>query len=311
MKDMVRYRVSLGYSASSYEGRLRQLDRYISENYPGETVLTEKIVLGFIAERHDSKVSARQNRAGIARLFAEYLMSIGEDAYLLPKGYVSGRRNRFLPYIFSDHELRELFCAVDQIRNGNDIMKRCTASVMLRLIYTCGLRPGEGLRLKKENVNLESGEMLITETKLKKEQIVVLHNDMVELMRRFSLKVSLSGRDESIYFFPAQDCGAYSTSWLEEIMKCCYRKANPGIPKENLPHVRVYDLRHRFASATLCRWLDEGKDLYNMLPYLRTYMGHSSLSQTAYYIHILPENLMKSRKIDWNKLNDIIPEDEV
>lgn len=48
-----------------------------------------------------------------------------------------------------------------------------------------------------------------------------------------------------------------------------------------------------------------------MLPYLRTYMGHSSLSQTAYYIHILPENLMKSRKIDWNKLNDIIPEDEV
>ena len=39
---------------------------------------------------------------------------------------------------------------------------------MLRLIYTCGLRPGEGLRLKKENVNLESGEMLITETKLKK-----------------------------------------------------------------------------------------------------------------------------------------------
>ena len=76
MKDMVRYRVSLGYSASSYEGRLRQLDRYITENYPGETVLTEKIVLGFIAERHDSKVSARQNRAGIARLFAEYLMSI-------------------------------------------------------------------------------------------------------------------------------------------------------------------------------------------------------------------------------------------
>ena len=49
---------------------------------------------------------------------------------------------------------------------------------------------------------------------------------MVELMRRFSLKVSLSGRDESIYFFPAQDCGAYSTSWLEEIMKCCYDPVN-------------------------------------------------------------------------------------
>ncbi|MBQ7922109.1 MAG: integrase, partial [Clostridia bacterium] len=97
----------------------------------------------------------------------------------------------------------------------------------------------------------------------------------------------------------------------ENILKICYRNANPEISAERLPRVRVYDLRHRFASATLCRWLDEGKNLYNMLPYLRTYMGHKSLSQTAYYIHILPENLLKSCSIDWSKLDNIIPEDNI
>ena len=48
-----------------------------------------------------------------------------------------------------------------------------------------------------------------------------------------------------------------------------------------------------------------------MLPYLRTYMGHSSLSETAYYIHILPKNLLKSKGIDWDRLDEVIPEDDI
>jgi hypothetical protein len=45
-----------------------------------------------------------------------------------------------------------------------------------------------------------------------------------------------------------------------------------------------------------------------MLPFLRSYMGHDKLSETAYYIHILPENLIKSPGIDWDALNAILPE---
>ncbi len=311
MRDMVEYRVSLGYAAVSYENRLKQFDRYITENYPTETTLTREIVLRYVAKREGDTVSVIQNRAGIVRLFAEYLVSVGEDAYILPKNYVGGGKGRFAPHIFSDRELTDLFYEVDHIQNGRDLLKRCTASVLLRLIYTCGLRPGEGLRLKRENVNLETGEIRITETKLKKERIIVMHEDMTLLMRKYEMQVILAGREQSSYFFPNSALTAYDNTWLETILKTCYRNANPEIPAERLPRVRVYDLRHRFASATLCRWLDEGKNLYNMLSYLRTYMGHSSLSQTAYYIHILPENLLKSCNIDWSKLNNILPEDDV
>ena len=59
-------------------------------------------------------------------------------------------------------------------------------------------------------------------------------------------------------------------------------------PKE-LPRVRAYDLRHRFASVVLQGWIDEGKNLYVMLPYLRAYMGHQSFSDTVYFmVRILP-----------------------
>lgn len=72
--------------------------------------------------------------------------------------------------------------------------------------------------------------------------------------------------------------------------------------------IRVYDLRHRFASACLNRWLDRGEDLMVMLPYLRAYMGHHTLSETAYYIHILPDNLVKSPAVDWDVFNAMFPE---
>ena len=37
-----------------------------------------------------------------------------------------------------------------------------------------------------------------------------------------------------------------------------------------------------------------------MLPYLRAYMGHEKFSDTAYYIHILPERLMVSPGVQWD-----------
>ena len=48
-----------------------------------------------------------------------------------------------------------------------------------------------------------------------------------------------------------------------------------------------------------------------MLPYLRTYMGHEKFADTAYYIHILPENLLRSPGVDWNRLDAIVPGVEV
>ncbi len=75
-----------------------------------------------------------------------------------------------------------------------------------------------------------------------------------------------------------------------------------------LPSVRIYDLRHRFATAAVQRWLDDGSDLNAKLPFLRAYMGHNSFAQTAYYIHLLPANLTQSTAVDWAVFDTLIPE---
>jgi len=58
----------------------------------------------------------------------------------------------------------------------------------------------------------------------------------------------------------------------------------------------------------LVKWLNEGADLNAKLPYLSAYMGHTNFSDTAYYIHLLPENLVRSAAIDWSRFSDLIPE---
>jgi integrase len=77
---------------------------------------------------------------------------------------------------------------------------------------------------------------------------------------------------------------------------------------DNPPSVWTYDLRHCFASSRLNSLLDEGADQNNKMVYLMVYMGHDHINETRYYIHILPENLVKSAGIDWGALNSVIPE---
>ena len=201
-----------------------------------------------------------------------------------------------------------LFNALDKtVSTKNEPFICEIAPVVYRLIYTCGLRPNEGRELKCANVNLKTGEILITNTKWKKERLVVMSNDMLAMCRSYDKLRAIFAKGNE-YFFPSWEGGSLKTQQLGYYFKDAWERANSEIDPAELPRIRVFDLRHRFASAVLMRWLDSGLPLGAKLPYLRAYMGHSTLSETAYYIHLLPENLVKSAGIDWAAFDEMIPE---
>lgn len=204
--------------------------------------------------------------------------------------------------------MQRLFTAIDSIRpSALQPHKHVVLPVMFRLIYTCGLRPAEARVLPANNVYLDSGEILITETKRSRDRMIVMSEDMRTLCADYNEQRKVLFPD-SPFFFPGTDGKAFASATVSREFCKCWAKANPDVPKENLPDVRVYDLRHRFASAAVQRWLDEGADLNAKLPFLRAYMGHASFSQTAYYIHLLPANLTASNAVDWSAFDALIPE---
>ena len=297
------YRQSLGYSRTTHHAALLNLDRFCAANYPGTQNLTEETVLAWISG--DSR--SVYERSVAVRLLGQYMCAVRKEAYILPEKYVSVKHD-FAPYIFTDDELCRLFSAIDRIRPARaEPFIHVMAPVLFRLIYTCGLWPNEGRELKCGNVHLETSEILITNMTKKKERMVVMSEDMRSLMASYCVERSAFGQGND-YWFPSASGGPISSEFQTKIFKKAWAAANPDVPKAELPAVRVYDLRHYFASAALIRWLDKGDSLKVKLPYLREYMGYNSLRETCVYIHILPENLTRSSAIDWTGFYALLPE---
>lgn len=290
----------------------RSFDLYCVENDVKLEFLSKELVCNWMQEEVDRSIGSELGeRANAIRKLARYYIAAGKDAYVLPVGYMTRytpKRTRTI-HLLSNEELAAFFNATDTVslRYEVDPWVAEVSPVMFRLLYTCGLRPNEVREIKCEDVNPETGEITIRHNKNRKERIVVMSSDMAEMCRKYLARKAIFAPDKE-YLFPRQKGNMYTGKLFTALFQRCWRKANSGVSKDNLHYVRPYDLRHRFASVVLQNWIDEGKNLYAMLPYLSAYMGHSKISHTAYYIHILPENLMQSRGVSWEEMDRIMPE---
>lgn len=309
LDNMINFKVSLGFSENTYLSRAKQLDRFCSNNYPDCDHLTEPLVINWLKEIPDNDSGEIHSRLSFARMFAQYLKTVGKDSYIVPDVFTAGR-NIFVPYIFSDNEIKKLFREIDSYERENRPLESAVVSTYFQLTYTCGLRPNEGRLLRRTEVDLNSGEIRIVRSKWHKSRSVIMSDDMTEAARAYAAKRDVMFPD-SEYFFPTPGGGPYTASWMGKKFRKFFAQSKPDEPADLIPAVRVYDLRHCFATTNLNRWLDQGMDLRARLPYLQAYMGHKDLNATAYYIHLLPENLVKATGIDWESMNCLIPRSEL
>lgn len=298
------YRVAHGFKRETYIRHFIRFDRWCMVKHPDQIEFTRELVHDWIDDDAASNYDIA-HRVAAMRQFGRYLCALGEDAYVLPEKYAP-LKSRATAYLFTDSELTALFAAIDLLPpTKKEPFLDEIAPTLFRLIYTCGLRPNEGRELLLANINFDTGEVLITHTKRNKERFVVMSDDMLAFACKYELRRRIFGNGNP-YFFPSASGEAMTTETVYSAFNKAWSHADlsgryPG-------KVRVYDLRHRFASACLNRWLDNGENLMAMLPFLREYMGHKNLSETAYYVHVLPENIIKSSAIDWDKFNAMFPE---
>jgi integrase len=302
IEEYLEHRKILGYS-SRHEKHLAMLDNYCSIHHPDLELLTKESVRGWVSYEISHGVVGMYKKISAVRMLAQYM---GKDAYVLPTKAVP-KPPKSVTYILTDDELSRLFSAGDNMKGNTDSSVKQMFPTLLRLLYTCGLRPNEVRLIKRDNIDFGTGEILIEKTKAHKERIVVMSDDMLVQCRKYDAFRRLA-KQESEYFFVRGDNTPVPSHHLSRIFNRCWRQANPDISKNMLPIIRPYNIRHQFASAVLQKWIDERRDLYAMLPYLRAYMGHEQLSDTAYYIHLLPENLLNSAGIDWSDIDSVDPE---
>lgn len=305
LNKMIDLLVAAGGAEGTYLPRAKSFDRFCAEKPLLNGELTEALSQEWLEPIMKEKPQVIHNRIAFLDGFAAYLKSMGKPATTLHNRFAAGR-SFFVPYLFSDDELARIFRVIDANKELGTPFQQMMFSVYFRLVYTCGLRPGESVRLKRKDVNLQTGEILIELSKGHKSRIVVMSDDMCALATKYKALLDISYPNTE-YFFPGKKATKSDLRFYSKCFRLFWAAANPDIAPEFLPRVRIYDLRHRFATAAIHRWLDRGEDINAKLPYLQMYMGHKDVSHTAYYIHLLPENLIRSKGVDWESLNAVFP----
>ena len=175
------------------------------------------------------------------------------------------KRAKTLPNVLSKEEVKLILNAHNNIKH----------KAMLSLIYSCGLRCGELLKLKQEHVDSKRGVLIIKQSKGRKDRIAPLSHKIIELLRDY-----YKACKPQTYLFEGQNKGEpYDERSLQNVLKQSLEKVNISKP------VSLHWLRHSYATHLL----ENGTDLR----YIQEILGHSSSKTTEIYTHVSTKNIQK------------------
>jgi integrase len=306
--EFINKKQAMGYDYREGAYILSSFEKFCIKYFPEASALNQKIALKWAEKWAVEKSRCQLNRISVIREFARYMNSTGIPAYVIPLGFHKKfqANERPVPHIYTKDELTAIFSAADKYRyQRKSPAMHLVIPVIFRLMYCCGLRPVEARRLHIQDVNLMSGCINIVESKGHKDRIVVMSDDMLQLARKYDVKVEQIYPDRE-YFFQNRTGKMYSQSWSTDSFMNLLISA--GLHKKDGKNPHEYDLRHTFATHRLYKWLQDGENINACLPYLSEYLGHAKLSSTAYYIHLVPEFYPKMMELGLDSSVNIIPD---
>jgi len=168
------------------------------------------------------------------------------------------RREHKLPNVLSKQEVKLILEASANIKH----------KTMLSLLYACGLRSGEMINLKINNIDSNRGVINIFQAKGKKDRIVPISTKIIDVLRDY-YKIH---KPTTYLFEGAQQGTPYHKRSLQQVLKQQLKKA--GIEKP----VTLHWLRHSYATHLL----EAGTDLR----YIQELLGHKSSKTTEIYTHV-------------------------
>jgi integrase len=307
IERFIEQKNAVGFPYNSSIPILRQFDKLCFERFVGETALTQEVVLAWAIRRETENNSTFSKRLSVIREFAKYLVRSGNAAYILPQGFAK-KGTRYVPYIYSEAEIATIWAETDKIKPRKGFpTSHLVIPAIFKLLYCCGLRPVEVRKISVCDIDIGRGKLNIRESKGYKSRIVMLADDVCEMCADYHAQVSaiMPGRE---LFFPDSKGNLYTRDWFGKTFRII--RAKIGMPQSGKHVPRLYDFRHTFATHRLYRWMSEGKDLTAMLPYLSAYMGHTQLSNTYYYLHLVPGMLESVSGIKFTGFEELLPEVE-
>jgi integrase len=290
IKDYLAQRKLLGYGEKHTAYGLREFDKFCLENYPSHKVIDHELIMAWTTHASKGNPGTAENKCGVVNGLAKYMLRIGIDS-CVTTGLTPKATKLFLPHIFTRAELQKIFSIIDTRKYQQVRQHQYILPVAFRLSYCCGLRPSEIVSIKREDVDFNTRTIKIHESK-GRSRIVIMSQDLNSLCAK--MDAILDGIAPERTHLIQYGERKYSTAMMSFMFMTTLRKY--GIKTQNLS-MRLYDLRHTFATHKIYEWTRTGKDINELLPYLSEYMGHSCIDSTLYYVHLAAEIYPEIKKL--------------
>lgn len=284
MRAYVFYQKASGHwNEASYEPNLVLFDRYCKKQYPQATLLSQKMVDEWCHKRDTETNNSCRSRIYVVVSFIRYLRVRGKTDVIDPD-IPRKERCTYIPHSFTEVEFKNFFHACDSLpsvpHTSEQRSRKITIPAFFRLLYSSGIRTYEARMLRVGDVDLCHGIMNIQYSKGHAQHYVVLHDSMLDLLKRYDAVIRKQYPHRA-YFFPARDNTFHTRQWVQTNFRELW-------DKHNSTHATAYEFRHHYAIDNINRWTNEGFGFDAKLLYLSNSMGHSTLESTRYYYSLVP-----------------------
>lgn len=289
LRDYLSLRRALGFRLIEAEVYLKDFCAFMETR--GDIVVTAALALEWSMAPAHIRPTSWAARLTTVRQFARYLKGFEPQTEVAGTRLLPFRPRRCKPYIYSQREIRQLMAAA-KVMPSRQTLRPWTVRTLIGLLAVTGMRLGEALVLTREDVDLKAGVLTIRGSKFLKSRLVPLHPSTSRALADYAqrrdacLRERWGVRDPN--FLLTGRGREFNVSQVHKAFYAISRTVGlrgPGINRGP----RLHDMRHRFATETLLRWSRSGMEIDREMPTLSTYLGHSNISDTYWYLSAHPE----------------------
>ncbi len=276
----------LGFQMHGSE--LRRFARYADEQ-KHEGPITAQLQITW-ARMHVRKTTdgTGTRRLQSIRPFVVYYRQYEPASVVLDPTVLGPVRGRPTPHIYTGGELADLVDAAAALE-GSDGLRGLAHATLFGLIATAGLRLSEAINLTNADVDLATCQLTVRMTKFRKTRRLPLQSSTVAALAAWCQQRDRTwARDPEGPFFLGQRGTALkrrNVEWIFEGLRrsLCWKS------RGSLPQPRIHDLRHTFAVHRVQLWHEQQAPIEQAMFWLCTYLGHSKISDTYWYLTAVPE----------------------
>lgn len=285
LNNFINYKRSLGYDYKAEISRLKYIDNILFQLKLSHKSITKETFFE-LTKRNDMKEANYARQYGVTKDFCKFLISNEyKNIYYEDKKF--NIINNYNPIIFNDDEIDILFNTMDNYKNLHQNKKSYnlyyTYSIFFRLIYACGLRVSEGIKINIENIDFNENAIRIIDSKRHISRIVVFSDSLKDCLIHYINSLKLQ---KGLLFKNTRN-----NQLCKNQLRKYYRNIIIQAQLNNKSH--IHDLRHCFCNKAFNQMLENGYDENVVIVYLYKYMGHKTITETEYYLHFTDYNKQK------------------